>query len=294
MTEPTPTSAGALLRAARERRGIDIDALSATLKVSPRKLQALEADRHDELPDPVFTRSLAMSVCRLVGADPAPVLALLPQAAVVPSGLEHVTTGLRAPFDSRHPDDRALRAWSPRHPLLVVGAALLLAAAAGLWFLTADGPATTVVPGAAVEVDPAPLAASAASATASPPVDAASAPSPAASGAASGPAGATAVGPAVAANVAAASAPAAPGVALEGMSGSSITVTAPNWVEVRDVSGKLRWSRLLAAGEVASLAGPAPMRLVIGNARAAKVVFAGRVVDLGPWTRDNVARLELQ
>jgi hypothetical protein len=36
------------------------------------------------------------------------------------------------------------------------------------------------------------------------------------------------------------------------------------------------------------------MRLVIGNARAAKVVFAGRVVDLGPWTRDNVARLELQ
>lgn len=280
MTEPTPTSAGVLLRAAREQRGIDIGALAATLKISPRKLQALEADRYDELPDPAFTRSLAMSVCRLVGTDPAPVLALLPQAAVAPSGLEHVTTGLRAPFDGRYPDDRALRAWSPRHPLLGAAAALLLAAAAGLWFLLADGPATTAGPGAALVVEPVPLAASAASGVASPVLEAASGPGPGASAAASGPAGAPSAASAVVA-------PASP-------PGSSITVSASSWVEVRDGAGQLRWSRLLAAGESVPLAGPAPVRLVIGNASAAKVVFAGRVIDLGPWTRDNVARLELQ
>ena len=280
MTEPTTTSAGALLKSARERRGIDIGALANTLKISPRKLQALEADRYDELPDPVFTRSLAMSVCRLVGTDPAPVLALLPQAAVAPSSLEHVTTGLRAPFDGRHPDDRTLRAWSPRHAWLAAAAALLLAAAAGLWFLMADGPFTTAGPGAAVVVEPVPLAASAASGVASPLLEAASEPVPGASAAASGPAGAPSAASAVVA-------PASP-------PGSSITVSAPSWVEVRDGAGQLRWSRLLAAGESVLLEGPAPVRLVIGNASAAKLVFAGRVIDLGPWTRDNVARLELQ
>lgn len=282
MTEQTPISAGALLREARERRGIDIGMLSAALKVSPRKLQALEADRHDELPDPVFTRSLAMSVCRLLGADPAPVLALLPQACATPSGLERVTVGLQAPFDSRYPDDRALRAWSPRHPSLVAGAALLVAAAVGLWFLALDGPVPTALSAAAVEIAPALPAASSGPAALGPTLDAAS-------GVASGPAGASSAVLEIAASVSA-----VPGVAPEGLSDSSIAVTAPSWVEVRDGNGKLRWSRLLAAGEVAPLAGPPPVRLVIGNARATKVVFAGRVVDLGPSTRDNVARLELQ
>lgn len=294
MTEPAPTSAGALLRAARERRGIHIGALAATLKVSPRKIESLEADRHDELPDPAFTRSLAMSVCRHVGTDPAPVLALLPQASVAPLGLEHVTTGLRAPFDGRHPDDRAMRAWPPRHPLLTGAAVLLLVAAASLWFLMADRPVASAVPEAAIVAEPAASVASAVQGAASSVSGAASEPLPGASAAASDPAGAWSPAAAAVAPVAAASAPAAPGGAFPSLPESSITVTATSWVEVRDGRGQVRWSRLLAAGESVPLEGPVPMRIVIGNARAAKVVFAGRVVDLAPWTRDNVSRLELQ
>jgi cytoskeleton protein RodZ len=273
-----------LLRTARERRGLDIGALAARLKVSPRKIHALEADRYDDLPDPAFTRALAMSVCRLVGADAAPVLALLPQVAVAPSGLEHVTTGLSAPFDGRHPDDRALRAWSPRLHHLAVAAALLLLAAAGLWLLTADRPVTTAGPEAAVLAEPAPSASSAASSASGIsglPVGADSAPSAGASAVMAGAASALPMASAVVAPVAPPSA-------------GSITVTAPSWVEVRDGAGQVRWSRLLAAGETVSLEGPLPLRLVIGNARAAKLVFAGRMVELAPWTRDNVARLDLQ
>ena len=48
-------SAGAMLRAAREKRGLHIAALAASIKVSPRKLEALEADRYAELPDLTFT-----------------------------------------------------------------------------------------------------------------------------------------------------------------------------------------------------------------------------------------------
>ena len=61
MSEPTSddASAGAMLRAAREQQGLHIAALAAAIKVTPRKLDALEHDRWDELPDATFTRALA-------------------------------------------------------------------------------------------------------------------------------------------------------------------------------------------------------------------------------------------
>ena len=71
-------SAGRLLREAREAQGLHIAALAAAIKVAPRKLELLEADRFDELPDATFTRALAQTVCRALKIDPAPVLALLP------------------------------------------------------------------------------------------------------------------------------------------------------------------------------------------------------------------------
>ena len=52
-------SAGRLLREAREKQGLHIAALAAAIKVSPKKLELLESDRFDELPDATFTRALA-------------------------------------------------------------------------------------------------------------------------------------------------------------------------------------------------------------------------------------------
>ena len=61
MTDPQPgtPTAGTLLRAAREKQGLHIAALAAAIKVSPRKLDALENDRWHELPDATFVRALA-------------------------------------------------------------------------------------------------------------------------------------------------------------------------------------------------------------------------------------------
>jgi cytoskeleton protein RodZ len=70
-------SAGARLRRAREQSGLHIAALAVTLKVPVKRLEALEADRYDLLPGPVFTRALAASVCRSLKLDAAAVLALL-------------------------------------------------------------------------------------------------------------------------------------------------------------------------------------------------------------------------
>ena len=88
MTEETtmPTSssqtAGALLRQYREAVGFKVDVLAQALRVSPAKLEALEADRLDELPDAMFARALALAVCRQLKTDAAPVLALLPSQDV--------------------------------------------------------------------------------------------------------------------------------------------------------------------------------------------------------------------
>jgi cytoskeleton protein RodZ len=52
--------------------------LAQVLRVSSAKLQALESDRLDELPDAMFARALTLAVCRQLKVDAAAVLALLP------------------------------------------------------------------------------------------------------------------------------------------------------------------------------------------------------------------------
>jgi len=88
MTEETTTSttpsttAGALLRQLREDAGFKLDVLAQALRVAPAKLEALEADRLDELPDAMFARALTLAVCRQLKTDASPVLALLPSQDV--------------------------------------------------------------------------------------------------------------------------------------------------------------------------------------------------------------------
>lgn len=74
------TSAGKKLRLARERNGIHINTLAATLKVNVKVLEALENDRYEELPGIPFTRALAASICRNLQVDADPVLELLPDS----------------------------------------------------------------------------------------------------------------------------------------------------------------------------------------------------------------------
>src|SRR5687768_6625101 len=89
-------TAGALLRRAREATGLHIATLAVSLKVPVRKLEALEADRYEELSDAVFVRALASSVCRTLKIDPQPVLERLPRTAQ--PRLVQEGEGLNAPF----------------------------------------------------------------------------------------------------------------------------------------------------------------------------------------------------
>src|SRR6185436_12113012 len=114
-------------------QGVHIAALAAAMKVSQRKLESLEADRLDELPDATFTRALAQSVCRSLKIDPAPVLALLPQHAAG-HRLEHVSEGINEPFRDR-PGRREPPDWAVLRSPVAWVVYLLLMASAVVYFM---------------------------------------------------------------------------------------------------------------------------------------------------------------
>ena len=115
-------SAGMLLRQAREAAGLHPEALAVALKVPVHQIEGLEEDRLDVLPDTVFARALAASLCRHLKIDPQPVLARMPQAKPVsrPGDREPIN----APF--RRPGESVLAAWRDRLGRPAVMAALVL------------------------------------------------------------------------------------------------------------------------------------------------------------------------
>lgn len=75
----------------------------------------------------------------------------------------------------------------------------------------------------------------------------------------------------------------------------SMSFNAPTWVQVTDKSGKIIFEKILSAGSVDGLDGEKPFNIVIGNAKATKLSFLGKAVDLTPYTTENnVARLKLE
>ena len=272
-----PTTAGGLLRQARQAQGLHIAALAAAIKVVPRKLELLESDQFDQLPDATFTRALAHTVCRTLKIDPAPILALLPP----PKGhrLEQVAEGLNTPFLDRPgrlvPKDFA----NVSSPVLWI-AGLIVVMTAAVYAMPAAwldfSKAAVTRPRAADAVTPSvaqPLVAT--------PATAASAlPEP------------------IAATAAAASEPVAvtapDAVTADAASGVlQFRTTAQSWVEVIDARGQSLIARVLEPGETVGLDGVPPLKVRIGNVSGTQVTFKGQPVELAK-SRDNLAKLELK
>ena len=287
----TAPTAGRLLREARERQGLHIAALAALIKVTPKKLEMLEADRFDALPDATFTRALAQTVCRALKIDSAAVMKLLPPL----SGhrLEQVGEGLNSPFRDRT-GALVQRDWSglATTPAFWV-TALILVAAAAVFFLpsgltsrlasrTAPAPARTIasVDDSASQPPPTFIAAP----TVVLPIGTQS------SASAAMPSAAPLVAVPTAAIEPAAAAPieAAPVGVLQ------VRTSADSWVEISDARGQPLLARLLRAGEIVGVDGTPPLRIRIGNAAGTRLTYRGQPTELAAFTRDNVARLELK
>jgi cytoskeleton protein RodZ len=288
-------SAGTLLRTARQAQGLHIAALAASIKVSQRKLELLEADRLAELPDATFARALAQTICRSLKIDPAPVLAALPRAPGY--RLDAVDGGINTPFrdrPGRHDPSPFLALTSPSVwvTALIAGAALLVLLMPADWAssiqsaISSPPPATPASAAPVVAADEPPTLAAA-------PVDVAAVPTDAAS-AAIGDMAASAVVVEPPASSAASVLPLTATVAAAVVGPLQLKASSETWVEVVDGDSKVLVSRMLASGEALVLNGASPFKLKIGNAAGTSVAFRGKVVDLAPSTRENVARLELK
>ncbi|MEO8538984.1 MAG: helix-turn-helix transcriptional regulator [bacterium] len=65
---------GEALRSTRERRGLSIEEVARDTRISPRFLEALEAEQFDELPAPVYVRGFIRSYASYLKLEPQPLL----------------------------------------------------------------------------------------------------------------------------------------------------------------------------------------------------------------------------
>jgi cytoskeleton protein RodZ len=119
-------TAGQMMREAREAQGLHVAALAVSLKVPVKKLEALEADRLEELPDAVFVRALASSVCRALKMDAKPVLAKLP--GLNTRVLDQADKGMNVAFRTRADGPAPSPLANLNKPVVLAVMVLLLAA----------------------------------------------------------------------------------------------------------------------------------------------------------------------
>jgi len=300
MAQAGRASPGAMLKVARQSQNMHIEALAVALKVPVGKLEALEADNYAALPDAVFVRALASSVCRSLKIDPAPVLALMPQSGV-PS-LSADSAGINAAFKDGSEKARTGAIVSRAlHPVFLAVLALLLGAVAILTLFPhatleqaqtgtepVAGPAAgqPVTESVVASSEPAPVSTPSQPAN---PVAAAAAPIPAPV-----PGPAQDVPAAVPAAALVTPVPAAGTMAEAAPDLLMFHARSESWIQVRDASGATTLQRVVAAGERVVAPGKPPFAVVVGNANATEVFVRGKVMDLVSVSRDNVARFEVK
>ena len=284
-----PRHAGELLSARRIARGMTIQEMATRLKLSVKALERLESGEHEKLGQPSVVRGFVRAYARALELDPAEVLPLLPD---VPNPVAALTLEptLSAPLPSGM--SRGSTEWWLRG---LAVAALIVAAAITLGryglgpvraLLEQHESATPLAVHQPIAT-PEPVVVAAIAPVVQPTI--AAAPDEVARDASSRPSSLT-PGAQMASTVSALVAPAA-NAAAWGEGALRIHVQSESWLEVSDANGKVLVSALQPMGSRQALNGRPPFTLVIGNAPGVQVEYLGKAVDLGPYTRGNVARV---
>jgi cytoskeleton protein RodZ len=314
--DAVPLEVGRALRDARERQGISVSEVAASLKLHPRQIQALEAGQFDSLPGMAFVRGFLRNYARYLKLDPAPLLATL-DVAVDESSVRLAPPSNASGDMPRRGKGRVRRSLLPG----VAAASLLFAVVLAGWYydsqrvrpvdeLLASLPAKSEpAPAPAAENPPVtPPATEVQSATKEPVAEAKPETRPADAAAEARPAeakqsDAKAAEPkpvdAKQADAKSAEAPKSPAASdaarpAGGVDKLGFHFEQESWVEVKDAQGRILLSQLVPAGSSKEVEGPAPLTLVVGNAQSVKLTRNGKPVDLQVAAKSSVARLTLE
>lgn len=294
-------SPGAMLRAAREAQGLHIGVLAVTLKVPVKKLEALEADRFDLLPDTVFTRSLALSVCRTLRIDSTLVMLGLPQLQAPPIKTDE--SGLNTTFKTPGGMGHSALISQMANPV-GIGVLILLTIIVAILFWPIkpndNGSSSsgsdvrgqmlvgTEVP---VVVVSSPGPESQLSTSNERPSSTTSVFSKvaAASAALMQSNGVTGVPVALEPRNLPASVTPVPNIAV-----LTVSAKGESWVEVTDAKGVSQLRKITAAGELLKISGDLPLSVVVGKADMVSIEIRGQPFDLISVSKNNVARFEVK
>lgn len=293
---------GARLKAERERLGMSIGDVAQRLKYAPRQIEAVEADDFKTLPGLPFVRGFVRGYAKLLGMDASALVPLLERAAEQDGGpitvqLQSVSS-TRARFPASQSSYTSALPWLLAILLVIAGiggysiyhwqapADLLPVPAAREPTQTQQVPApvtgansqnpTAVSPAESPNVTPLPLVIA----------------DPQAGIARSG----TLQSPALAAEPVRQSAAAeTPAVTATGRQGKlRLVFGGESWTEIREAGGRVIFSRNNLGGTEQWAEGQAPFDLVVGNARDVKLFYRGAEIDLSPYIKVSVARLQLK
>lgn len=273
---PSATSPGAALTAARLKQGISIDEVASRLKLSRRQIQALEADRYDELPGATFAKGFLKNYARLLSLDLEPLLQALEQRLPV-AAAELKGADASPMYLPRPPRKRKIRKAGYKViaaiALVLVGSLLFSVLQMGSKepvvmvapHKAEENTATVILPQASLPLVPPPIAAPvAATAEIKPPA-------------------------------------AAPAVLLPEQKPAiadneiHLVASGDTWVQITDAGGQRVLAEIMHAGDERRLAADKPpYRVVIGKAKDAKLLYRGQPQDLLPYTKAEVATLSLQ
>lgn len=305
---------GGTLRAEREKQALSTQDVANKLRLSTRQIEAIEADNYASLPEPTIVRGFIRNYAKLLKINAEPLLDAY--TVIVPSNMPYQLT--IKPTSNMHVSSKD-KPKASSYILAVLATLLIL----GAWlfyqnYVVKPNPTAPIasinkaeplpetalpvaerapelqssteltLPAADTTILPAPSVAG--------PTVAASAQAPTAQ-APTTPIAIIAADtntPVAAATMAAPLVDAETADANISMAKLEINASQQTWVSVIDADGKQIYDQIIFAGSRETIEAKPPINVVLGNASGASLNLNGKTVDLGPHTRNNVARIKLE
>ncbi len=301
---------GGALRTEREKQGLSVQDVASKLRLSPKQIEAIEADEFTKLPEPTIVRGFIRNYAKQLKINVDPLLDAY--AVIVPSKTQYELTV--KPSSNMQVTNKD-KPKAGRYLWLALAGILGL----GVWLFyqnyvqkpsptapTTSGNETKLeslpqpaLPAAerAVELPLPPSATELQPATALQPstqlaLPPAVADSAATTLAASAPVAmpATSVAPiAVPAEVL----PAEIVPAVGGEAKLEFSANQETWVSVLDINGREVYGKTIFAGSRESLNVKLPVNVTVGNSGGTSMTFNGKTIDLAPHSRNNIAHIKL-